>query len=228
MSQISASQDLGRRRYDMACPIASALDQVGERWTLLILRELLPGPLRFSTLKSTILGINATILSRRLDQMATEGLVRLADGGDQTGYAATARAATLWPILVALAGWGLTKSLGGAPGLEGATVETGLTPAAAVTAFVALRPPSAPRRPIGFTLQGPRLEWSPEQPMPLVRCPGRSALEVTASPETLLSLVAGRLSLAEARARDLIALEGEAGLLTDHLPEPVGRRPEAR
>ena len=220
MPQIAQVSDQGRRRYDMACPIASALDQVGERWTLLILRELLPGPLRFSELKSTIVGINATILSRRLDQMAAEGLVRLAEPkGQSQGYAATPRAASLWPILVALAGWGMTQSLGAkAPsGLEGAPVETGLTPAAAVTAFVALRPLDAPRQAIGFTLQGPRLEWCPTLAMPLLRRPGQAALEVTSSPETLLSLVTGRMDLAQARAQDLIALEGEARLLADHL-----------
>lgn len=201
-----------RRRYDVACPIARALDQVGERWTLLILRELLPGPLRFSEIKSVIEGINATILSRRLDQMMAEGLVALAEiRGQTTGYAATPRAAALWPILLGLAAWGAQASPNPAAAF-------GITAAVAVTAFVALRPADAPRLPIGFTLLAPRLEWCPDQALPLRRGPGVAPLEIVTTPETLFALVTGTLSPSEALNRTLITLHGDAGAFLDHLP----------
>lgn len=197
-----------RRRYDMSCPIACALDLAGERWTLLILRELLPGPLRFSEIKGAVPGINATILSRRLDQMASEGLVGLAEMGSTTGYAATARALTLWPLLFTLAVFGLQTPAQATTG--------GLTPVAAVTAFIANRPAKAPRLAIGFSLGGPRLEWQPDHRAPLLRKPGRATLEITTAPDLLYGLVTGQNRWAE--VQDRLTLEGEAGAFLDHLP----------
>ena len=201
-----------RRRYDVACPIACALDTVGERWTLLILRELLPGALRFSEIKGAIRGINATILSRRLEQMREEGLLQLVELRNlATAYAATPKAEALWPILVALAAWGSSQ-----PEADGTE---GLTPAAAATAFVALRPPDAPRQAIGFTLEGARLEWQPDRKIPLARVAGQAGLEIAASPLTLFQLVTGRLSAATAQAKGQLTLSGAApGLFLDHLP----------
>ena len=199
-----------RRRYDVACPIACALDTVGERWTLLILRELLPGPMRFSELKVAVPGINATILSRRLDQMRDEGLLAYVDLPNlANGYAATPRAATLWPLLLALAAWGAGLAPQGAEGL---------TAAAAVTTFLALRPLSAPRQPMGFTLQAPRIAWAPEGPMPLIRGEGESALEIVTTPQDLLDLATGRLAARAALDAGRLSLAGEAQLFLDHLP----------
>lgn len=63
-------------RYDQQyCPIARGLDLLGDRWTLLILRELGPGPQRFSDLQRHLPGIAATVLSDRLRSMTDEGLV---------------------------------------------------------------------------------------------------------------------------------------------------------
>jgi DNA-binding HxlR family transcriptional regulator len=55
-----------RRRYNQYCPVARALDVVGERWTLLIVRELLPGPRRFTDLADGLPGISSSVLSARL------------------------------------------------------------------------------------------------------------------------------------------------------------------
>jgi DNA-binding HxlR family transcriptional regulator len=63
------------RRYRLLCPIARALDRVGDRWTLLVLRDLHAGPARFSDLQ-TLPGIASNLLTNRLRQLEDEGLIR--------------------------------------------------------------------------------------------------------------------------------------------------------
>ena len=64
------------RWYDDACGTALAMELVGERWALLIVRELLFGGRRFSELKATLTGISANVLTQRLDGLARAGIVR--------------------------------------------------------------------------------------------------------------------------------------------------------
>jgi DNA-binding HxlR family transcriptional regulator len=65
-----------RRRYDDACGAAHALDLVGERWALLVMRELMLGPKRFSDLKADLCGISANVLTQRLEGLETAGILR--------------------------------------------------------------------------------------------------------------------------------------------------------
>jgi DNA-binding HxlR family transcriptional regulator len=65
----------GARRYRLLCPIARALDRVGDRWTLILLRDLHAGPARFSELQ-TLPGIATNLLTSRLRQLEGDGLVR--------------------------------------------------------------------------------------------------------------------------------------------------------
>ncbi|MEN3972344.1 winged helix-turn-helix transcriptional regulator [Sphingomicrobium sp. XHP0235] len=67
--------DETRRRYDDACGTAHALELLGERWTLLVLRELMLGPRRFSELRADLPGISARVLTQRLEEMEAKGLV---------------------------------------------------------------------------------------------------------------------------------------------------------
>ena len=60
-------QDSARRSYDDACGAAHALDLVGDRWALLVMRELFFGPKRFSDLKADLPGISANVLTQRLE-----------------------------------------------------------------------------------------------------------------------------------------------------------------
>ena len=55
----------GSRRYKLLCPIARALDRIGDRWTMLILRDLHAGPARFSELQSGLTGIAPNLLTDR-------------------------------------------------------------------------------------------------------------------------------------------------------------------
>ena len=63
------------RRYRLLCPIARALDHLGDRWTLLILRDLHAGPGRFSDLQEGLTGIASNLLTTRLRQLEEDGLV---------------------------------------------------------------------------------------------------------------------------------------------------------
>src|SRR5947209_6937624 len=65
-----------RRRCDDACGTAHALDLIGERWALLVMRELMLGPKRFSDLKADLPGISANVLTQRLEGLEATGLVR--------------------------------------------------------------------------------------------------------------------------------------------------------
>ncbi|MCB1029329.1 MAG: helix-turn-helix transcriptional regulator, partial [Microthrixaceae bacterium] len=62
-----------RRSYQQACPVAHALDLVGERWTLLIVRDLVFGPLRFSDLRDGLPGLAPNLLSDRLRFLVDQG-----------------------------------------------------------------------------------------------------------------------------------------------------------
>ena len=65
-----------RRRYDDACGTAHALDLIGERWALLVMRELMLGPKRFSDIRADLPGISANVLTQRLEGLEAAGLRR--------------------------------------------------------------------------------------------------------------------------------------------------------
>lgn len=69
------AKPVARRWYDDACGTAHALELVGERWSLLIVRELMFGPCRFGALRAALPGISANTLTQRLDGLAAAGIV---------------------------------------------------------------------------------------------------------------------------------------------------------
>src|SRR2546421_5058094 len=75
----SAADTHARRSYEQFCPLARALDVLGERWTLLVVRELLLGPRRFSDLRAHLPGIAPALLTQRLRDLEAAGLVRRAE-----------------------------------------------------------------------------------------------------------------------------------------------------
>jgi DNA-binding HxlR family transcriptional regulator/putative sterol carrier protein len=108
-----------RRSYAQYCGLARALDVLGERWTLLAIRELLLGPKRFSDLLDGLPGIGPNVLSTRLRTLEGEGLVRkrrLPPPAASTVYELTDRGRELEPAVVELARWGV--GLLGAPGKD--------------------------------------------------------------------------------------------------------------
>jgi DNA-binding HxlR family transcriptional regulator len=98
------------RTYDDACAIARGLDVVGERWALLIVRELLFGPRRFSDLRTALPKASTNLLTDRLRELEASGVVhrrRLAPPAGSTVYELTERGAELAPVLDALGQWAL-------------------------------------------------------------------------------------------------------------------------
>lgn len=98
---------MATRSYEQFCPVAESLDLLGERWTLLIARELLIEPQRFGSLEARLGGINPTLLSTRLRQLAAAGLVEQRELDGATHYALTDRGRELEGVVVALARFGL-------------------------------------------------------------------------------------------------------------------------
>jgi len=98
------------RPFDPKCPIARSLDIIGERWTLLILRDLtLMGPRRFQDLQQRLRGISPNTLSARLKSLEDAGLIErrfYEDHPPRAEYRLTDKGAALRPVLKALREWG--------------------------------------------------------------------------------------------------------------------------
>lgn len=97
------------RRYGEGCAIATALDHVGERWALLIVRELLLGPKRFTDLQDGLAGAGSKVLTQRLRELDGAGVVRrrtLPPPASSQVYELTEWGARLDAVVVALGRWG--------------------------------------------------------------------------------------------------------------------------
>ncbi|MES4908320.1 helix-turn-helix domain-containing protein [Streptomyces sp. NPDC000395] len=98
-----------RRSYDQYCAIARALDAVGDRWTLLIARELLAGPRRYTDLHTDLPGVSTDMLASRLKDMERDGVLarrKLPPPASVAVYELTPHGHALLPVLTALAAWG--------------------------------------------------------------------------------------------------------------------------
>jgi DNA-binding HxlR family transcriptional regulator len=98
-----------KRTYGDRCGVARALDVVGERWALLVVRELLLGPKRFTDLRAGLPGLSPDVLSQRLRELEQAGLVRrrkLAPPAGSRVYELTERGLALEPIILELGRWG--------------------------------------------------------------------------------------------------------------------------
>lgn len=99
----------GKRTYGDMCGIARALDLVGERWALLVVRELLYGPKRFTDLRRELPGVSPDILSQRLRDLEGAWILRkreLEPPASAQVYELTERGRALEPVLVELGRWG--------------------------------------------------------------------------------------------------------------------------
>jgi DNA-binding HxlR family transcriptional regulator len=100
----------GKRTYQQYCGLASGLDIVGERWTLLIIRELLIGPVRYSDILANLPGLGTNLLADRLKFLVAKGVVRQVDvrgTGAQLAYGLTPVGEELRPLVLGLARWGM-------------------------------------------------------------------------------------------------------------------------
>jgi DNA-binding HxlR family transcriptional regulator len=92
--------------YHQFCPVAKAMELLDERWTLLIVRELVCGSQRFNDLRRGVPRMSPTLLSKRLRQLERAGVVDRRDDGDEVRYVLTPAGQDLRPVVEALGAWG--------------------------------------------------------------------------------------------------------------------------
>jgi DNA-binding HxlR family transcriptional regulator len=145
---------VGSREYGQACSLACALDRIGERWTLLIVRELSLGPMRFSALARAVGGAPTDILTKRLRDLEQHGIVerRELDPPNSTAvYELTGLGRGLEGPMVELSRWGM--------GLQKLEDVTGLAPSSLPNAIrVILRPPADLRATLALSSEGQSYE----------------------------------------------------------------------
>lgn len=103
------------RTYNQYCATARTLDLIGERWTLLLVRDLLTGPKRFGDLQKSLRGIGTGLLAARMKHLEREGLVEkitLPPPARTPAYALTEAGRELGPAVLALARWGTKWAMG--------------------------------------------------------------------------------------------------------------------
>jgi len=104
-----ATRASSRRRYDQYCAVARGLDVIGERWTLLLIRDLLLGPMRYKDLLAGHQGIGTNLLAERLRELEAAGIVErrvLPPPAGSSVYQLTESGKALEPALIALGRWG--------------------------------------------------------------------------------------------------------------------------
>ncbi|MCX5064915.1 winged helix-turn-helix transcriptional regulator [Micromonospora lupini] len=200
------------RTYGDACGIARALDVVGERWALLVVRELLLGPQRFSDLRRALPAVSSNMLTDRLRELESHGVVRqrrLPPPAASMVYDLTDSGRELEPIVLALGGWGLRVPLPPAPVHLNAT---------SVLLFLrgALHPsPQAPPARYRIELAGQiwtihtrdgRVHIEPGEP-------DQVDAGLRTDPATLNALLDGSASLTAARASGLADVSGDEAAL---------------
>lgn len=107
------SKNILRRRSP--CPVACSLDIIGDRWTLLVIRDLMLGCSRFKDFCASPEGIPTNILSERLERILRHGIaeqIPASDGTRRSGYRLTKKGKALIPILRAMRDWGLSWEKG--------------------------------------------------------------------------------------------------------------------
>ena len=204
---------MARRSYDQFCGLASALDAVGERWTLLIVRDLMGGPRRYSDLASSLRGIGTSLLAERLKQLEGDGVIdrrELPPPAASTVYELTQAGWELADALVPLATWGARHQLH-----EQRTAGQGFRPEwslAVLARLLQAAPGSSRASIIEFIIDGEvaHIALTAEAAtLSSGRAHGTVDAVVTMDSATLASLVAGRLPVVEALNSGRLEVDGE-------------------
>ena len=208
------------RSYRQYCSIAKALDVVGDRWTLLIVRELLiRGACRYTDLKNGLPGIATNLLSERIRELESAGLIRREDAPPPiaaTLFHLTEAGAELEPVLDTLGRWGV-RYMG-----EAAEDDEfqGHWFAFPVSFFLHDRDPDGPRVSIELRTVGSPvvIEVSGGSVHTRLGAAAAPDLVVDGEPQKILALLSGHLTAAEAANLGL-RISGDASVLRRVLPE---------
>jgi DNA-binding HxlR family transcriptional regulator len=204
-----------KRKFDQYCPMAHALSLIGERWSLLIVRDLIHGPRRYTDLANGLPGIGTNILAARLRDLEEHGVVRkrkLPPPAASTVYELTEYGAELREPLYALARWG-ARTLGppgsedelypewgmnGLPALFNADEARGLTETYVLE--------------VGDDVFTARVvDGSLEM---AVGAADDADLRAAMDMDTFFALAAGELDLREAKKQGLARVEGDTGAMS--------------
>lgn len=201
------------RRYDDPCGIARALNAVGERWSLLVVRELVFTAKRFSDLRRGLGGVSPNVLSQRLTDLERDGVVRRRVAGPPVGapvYELTASGRDLIPVLEALAHWGKRRPVSsGRPLSRDAlmlAMQTTVRADATLPAGLRVTIDGSSWHPV---IADGTLEWRPADATPT------ATLE--ASSPVLHRMVFRGLELDEASSTGQAATTGDVALIADFL-----------
>lgn len=202
-------------RYAQFCPLARAAEIVGERWSLLVVRDLLLGPRRFSDLRGALQGVSPSVLAGRLARLEARGIVarrRLPPPAPAAVYELTAAGEALGPVLLELGRWGVRYLGPPEPGdhFEPAWLRLGLQ-------MFGRREPTPPRvfgvrvayggREAAFQVAG-----GPEGTR-IGDDLGRPDATLRAGPLPLLAIASGRLDPAAAIRSGAVAVDGDPAAL---------------
>lgn len=199
------------RSYGQYCGLAGALDLVGERWTLLIVRELMSGPKRYTDLADGLPGIGTSLLARRLEKLEGSGVIehrRLPPPAAATVYELAPAGDELAAALGPLIGWGLRHAVPETPGDQQINATWCVLP---------ITQPADPQALVGIEAT---YEFRVRDSSALLRVHGGGAELLppeTATPDTTISmdpatvkaLGAGEVTTSEAVAEGAIAVDGD-------------------
>ena len=222
------NESTGRsRRYHDACGAAHGLDLVGERWALLVIRELMMGPRRFSDLRKDLCGLSANVLTQRLEGLEASGIVqrrKLPPPASVQVYELTDWGYEIKPVFMVLGRWA-ARSLQHDPTLPISAVsimqsfETMFDPARAQGALMRL----------GFALDEDRMVVSVADGRIETRRGEVEEAEVVvrAAPPIVAAAVYGKVPLAALEGEGAMRIEGDRAVFARfidffHLPEKAG------
>jgi DNA-binding HxlR family transcriptional regulator len=206
------------RDYGQYCGLARALDVVGDRWNLLVVRELLIGPARYGELREGLPGIATNLLSDRLRDLEAAGVLerRLSDDANAITYALTPWGAQLREAVNALIRWSTPLMVRGPEGDE--FRPEGLL--VALPALFAGRRPSDPSACVGIAVDGLMVQLRATDAGVTVQKPdGRElAAVLAADAQVVLGLAAGVLSLDN--VAELVDIKGDKSALRTFFDAP--------
>lgn len=199
-------------RYGQYCPITRSLEVLGDRWTLLVIRDLLVGATRFNELARGLPGMSRGLLSKRLDQLQRHGLVVHTDGD----YRPTPACEDLRPVVFGLAEWGARWAFGEPrpdeldPMVLMWWIRSGIDPAPFDGRRTVLHVdmPDARRRRFWFVVEPQDVSLCLTDPGHDVDVTLRSSLSV------LYQIWEGRIALAAATRDGLVDLDGSRDAVT--------------